>query len=82
MEKLTIADIIKGAFEGKPSDAQTAFNSAIQDKMAAALDSKRYEIAQSMYGTTEENSEVDADDDHEDIELDNLDLEDQSDEDI
>lgn len=81
MEKLTIADIIKGAFEGKPSDAQTAFNSAIQDKMAAALDSKRYEIAQSMYGDPE-NSEVDADDDYEDTELDNLDLEDQPDEDI
>ena len=82
MEKLTIADIIKGAFDGKPADAQTAFNSAIQDKMAAALDSKRYEIAQSMYGTTEEDSEVDADDDYEDTDLDNLDLEDQPDEDL
>lgn len=81
MEKLTIADIIKGAFEGKPSDTQTAFNSAIQDKMAAAIDSKRYEIAQSMYGDPE-NSEVDADDDYEDTDLDNLDLEDQPDEDI
>ena len=82
MEKLTIADIIKGAFDGKPSEVQTAFNYAIQDKMAAALDSKTYEIAQSMYGATEEDSEVDADDDYEDIELDNLDLEDQPDEDI
>lgn len=79
MEKLSIADIIKGAFEGKPTDTQSAFNSVIQDKMAAALDSKRYEIAQSMYGATEENSEVDA---YDDIELDNLDLEDQRDEDI
>jgi hypothetical protein len=82
MENLTIADIIKSAFEGKPADAQTAFNSAIQDKMAAALDSKRYEIAQSMYGDPEEDSEVDADDDYEDTDLDNLDLEDQPDEDV
>jgi hypothetical protein len=82
MENLTIADIIKSAFEGKPADTQTAFNSAIKDKMAAALDSKRYEIAQSMYGDPEEDSEVDADDDYEDTDLDNLDLEDQPDEDV
>lgn len=79
MDNLGIADIIKGAFEGKPADAQAAFNAAIQNKMSAAIDLKRQEIAQSMYGTP---AETDDDADNDDTDLDNLDVEDQPDEDI
>ena len=51
--------------------------------MADAIELKRQEIAQSMYGTTEEDdSDVEDYDDDEEIDLDNLDVEDQPDEDL
>lgn len=80
MDNLNIADIIKGAFNEKPADVTAAFNTAIQSKMSDAIDLKRQEIAQSMYGTTEDDLDVEADE--EEIDLDNLDVEDQPDEDI
>lgn len=80
MDNLNIADIIKGAFNEKPADVTAAFNTAIQSKMADAIDLKRQEIAQSMYGTTEDDLDVEADE--EETDLDNLDVEDQPDEDI
>ena len=83
MDNLNIADIIKGAFEGKPSDVATAFNAAIQSKMANAIELKRQEIAQSVYGSTEDDdSDVEADDNDDETDLDNLDVEDQPDEDL
>ena len=54
MDNLNIADIIKSAFDGKPADVATAFNSAIQSKMADAIELKRQEISQNMYGDTDE----------------------------
>ena len=82
MEKLNVADIIKGAFEGKPADVANAFNAAIQDKLADAIELKKQEITQNMYGdpdTEEEDyDEVDADE----TDLDNFDVEDQPDEDL
>ena len=80
MDNLNIADIIKGAFNEKPADVTAAFNTAIQSKMADTIDLKRQEIAQSMYGTTEDDLDVEADE--EETDLDNLDVEDQPDEDI
>lgn len=85
MEPMTIADIIKAAHEGRPVDASDAFNSVIQNKMSAALDARREELANSLYGSAEDNEtyedeDVDADDD--DIDLENSDIEDTEDEDI
>lgn len=82
MDNLNIADIIKGAFNEKPADVTAAFNTAIQSKMADAIDLKRQEIAQSMYGTTEDDFDLDVEADEDETDLDNLDVEDQPDEDI
>ena len=83
MDNLNIADIIKSAFDGKPADVATAFNSAIQSKMADAIELKRQEISQNMYGDTDEGEDdVEADDDDDETDLDNLDVEDQPDEDV
>jgi len=73
MEPMTIADIIKASYEEKPVDVQAAFNDIMQTKMAAAIDAKRDEIANSIYGSSEEGdedfeydeSEVEADEDYE-----------------
>lgn len=85
MEPMTIADIIKASHEGKPIDVANAFNDVIQAKMAAALDARKEELANSLYGSDEhddddsEESDVDADDDQE---YEDLDIEDQTDEDL
>jgi hypothetical protein len=65
--KLKVTDIIKSAVAGKPIEVQAAFNDAIQTRMAAAIASRKEQIAQSMYGDPEDGdkelevSEVDAD---------------------
>ena len=88
MDNLNIADIIKSAFDGKPADVATAFNSAIQSKMADAIELKRQEISQNMYGDTDEgedenlDDDVEVDADEDDTDLYNLDVEDQPDEDV
>ena len=79
-----IVDIIKGAFEGKPVDAEAAFNSAMQSKMAAAIEARRDAIRASIYGD-EEELEADADDEFEDDEPEEneeLETEDSTDEDV
>ena len=87
MEPMTIADIIKAAHDGSPVDVQNAFNNVIQAKMAAAIEARREELAQSLYDSDEEldddeleDSDVADDDDVEDLE--NLDIEEPEDEDI
>ena len=88
MEPMTIADIIKAAHDGRPVDAADAFNNVIQSKMAAAIDARRDELANSLYGSAEDNNETDDDiedveaDDDNDYDLDNSDIEELEDEDI
>lgn len=88
MEPMTIADIIKAAHDGSPVDVQNAFNNVIQAKMAAAIEARREELAQSLYDSDEEldddeleDSDV-ADDDDDVEDLENLDIEEPEDEDI
>ena len=59
-ENMTVADIIKSAHEGKPADVETAFNNVIADKMAAAIEARRQDIASSIYGSSEDDVEPDA----------------------
>lgn len=85
MEPMTIADIIKAAHDGSPVDVQNAFNDVIQAKMAAALEARREQLAQSLYDSDEveddelDDSDVEVDDEED---LDNLDTEEPEDEDI
>ena len=65
---MTVADIIKGAHESKPADVETAFNNVIADKMAAAIEARRQEIASSIYGSSEDDVEVDPDAAEQDLE--------------
>lgn len=92
MEHMTVADIIKAANEGNPTEVQNAFNGVIQAKMTAALDARAEDMINSLYGSSEEDdyeveyedvegdeSEVEA---YDDQDLDNLDTEEFEDEDI
>lgn len=69
--QFTIADMLKAAQTGSPSDFQAAFNSVLLDKAAAAIEAKRSEVAQNYFGTQdqeesqEEDSEIDSDNNNE-----------------
>ena len=54
-----VVDLLKFAHENKPSDFQSAFQGVMQDKISAALDAKREDIAQQMMNGAEEEEEID-----------------------
>ena len=66
LPNMNVADIIQNAFDKKPNDVEDVFNNVIQQKMADAIDARREEIAQSMYGSESDDADVEPDDDHED----------------
>lgn len=57
----TLADLIKFSSEQKPIEFGSAFNSLIANRIEAAIDAKKIEVAHAMF-----NPSLDADD--EDIE--------------
>lgn len=81
MENMNVADIIKGAFENKPTSVEDSFNNVIQQKMADAIELRRQEISQSMYGGSD-NEAVEPDVDNTESETDNIDHGEPTDEDI
>ena len=66
LPNLNVTDIIQNAFDQRPQDVEHSFNNVIQQKMADAIDARREEIAQSMYGSESDDADVEPDDDHED----------------
>jgi hypothetical protein len=71
---MSVENIIKASFDQEPTAVASAFNNAIKDKLMAALESRRDQIAQGMYGSAEEDVEPDEED------LDNSDTEEYDDE--
>jgi hypothetical protein len=56
-----VADLIKFSSNQKPIDFEDAFKAVIQNKVAAAIENKKNEIAQNMFGNP--SDEVETDDD-------------------
>lgn len=85
MENMNVADIIQQAFAGRPQGVEDAFNNVIQQKMADAIEYRRQEIAQSMFGSEDqvedEDIDVDVEPDYEE-ELDQVEVEEPTDEDV
>ena len=57
MSDYMIRDLIKYSVEQKPVDFEQAFGSLISDKLQAAVDARKLEIAQNMFNSTENNLE-------------------------
>jgi len=57
----TINNMINDIIAGKNSNAREDFESLISNKMAAALDQKKQEIAQSFYSADEVDQNSDQD---------------------
>lgn len=83
MDNLNVADIIQQAFAGRPQGVEDAFNNVIQQKMADAIETRRQEIAQSMFGSEDQVEDEDVDVDVEpEEELDQVEVEEPTDEDV
>ena len=65
MNEYDLTDLIVSAIEQKPNDFESAFNGLIVDRIRSAVEDKKIEIAQQMYGyepeETEDNSEEEID---------------------
>lgn len=48
--KYDISDLVVSAIEQKPLDFETAFNDLIVDRLHTAIENKKIEVAQQMYG--------------------------------
>lgn len=59
MSEFTIADMINSANRASPSDFQASFKDVLLSKVAAAIDQKRQEVAQSYFATDDEETSVD-----------------------
>lgn len=82
MEKImTIEDMIDNIAAGELNQANSTFNTLVQDRVNQAVDQEKIAVAGTMFnGTEEEEEQLEFDLDHED--LDDLDDEDLEDEDL
>lgn len=48
--KVTVSDLVFSAFEQKPADFEAAFNELVVDRIRDAVEQKKIDIAQQMYG--------------------------------
>ena len=54
MDDVTVQDLISLSYDQKPIDFQNAFNSLMSDRITNAINDKKIEVAQSMFGSQEE----------------------------
>ena len=52
--KYDVTDLISSALEQKPVDFQTAFNDILLDRVRNAIDIKKNEVSQKMFGGSQE----------------------------
>jgi hypothetical protein len=73
-DKVNMSDLVFSAFEQKPLDFETAFNDLVVDRIRDAVEQKKIDIAQQMYGYQPE-----VEPEYEDQETEELDTEEQQD---
>jgi len=56
--KYSVADLISNAFDQKPIEFENNFNSLMVDRLRSAVETKKQEIATSMFNTTGAETEV------------------------
>ena len=59
--QFTIADMVRSARGENPSEFQTAFDAIILDKIAAAVETKKADIAQNYFNADETEEEESSD---------------------
>lgn len=57
MSEYTVSDMIGNVLDKNPDQFRTAFNDVIADKIAAAIELRKQEVAQNIFATSEEQEE-------------------------
>ena len=68
--KYDMSDLVVAAMEQKPLDFESAFNDLIVDRIATAINDKKIEVAQQMYGYSAEEPELETEIDNSEEETD------------
>lgn len=55
----TVKDLIKYSYEQKPMEFQQAFNDIITDRIAASVENRKMELAQTVFNDPEPEIETD-----------------------
>lgn len=64
MEKAEIEDLIVSAAEGKPADFKAAFNDLMADKISAAIEARKQEVAAAYFSDSEDTEEINTEDEN------------------
>lgn len=65
----SVQDLISTAFDQKPVDFENAFSSLIVDRLAAAVETRKIEVAQSMFGDQASSEDYSSDETEEESEV-------------
>lgn len=71
--EVSVQDLISLSYEQKPVDFEQAFGSLVTDRIAQAIETKKVEVAQSMFGgrlEAEDEFEASSETDQEDLNTD------------
>ena len=50
MDNVTVKDLISLSYEQKPIEFQDAFNALVMDRVVQAVDQRKLQVAQAMFG--------------------------------
>lgn len=65
----SVQDLISTAFDQKPVDFENAFSSLIVDRLAAAVETRKIEVAQAMFGDQASSEDYSSDETEEESEV-------------
>jgi hypothetical protein len=77
---MPVSDLLQFAIDKAPTDFADKFNELVSDRIASALEDKKIEFAQAIYGEPTEDTDeepLDADSDEDDVGEDDDDVEDE-----
>jgi hypothetical protein len=66
MDNVTVKDLISLSYEQKPIEFQDAFNALVMDRVVQAVDQRKIQVAQAMFGDQPASEDFDSEQDQED----------------
>lgn len=66
MDNVTIQDLISFSYDQKPIEFQDAFNALVMDRVVQAVDQRKIQVAQAMFGDQPASEDFESEQDQED----------------
>lgn len=68
MDNATVQDLISFSYDQKPIEFQDAFNALVMDRLTQAVDQRKIQVAQAMFGDQPASEDFESEQDQEDTE--------------